>query len=553
MPKVDDAIHVYQMDSEGVTQRPHFHRSLTLNFDGDRTKNAEKFCHQLIRRSADEIYMNDLRKQMKKYLVSFEYGPADLDEINHIYRRLHNISSKLPKYVKDLEDPEFRFCIIANNENRATNCGKTIFECTPNLHNVRTNEPISCKEKEYWYRVTIVDISSKQDEIEDMITVHSISEVPKEYLFAFMDKNNSPPKQQTSNLLRTIPANHFLSGGRTTYLRSACHRFLIDCIGNLERSLTLMTEKDSSYLFDRLEVLKGRLHKGEEKTCRTLSVACMDFVRKGAKLGVTGHVLMDGVLTLYIDKQCNDLKSLIKNIRDNFNGKIEEIFVDKGFPKGYSNIMPGGEIISPKGGGTLGMFGHLDGSPVAVTGGHVIEKGQLAQVHIDDILAKLGTCIWPIVTQSQTNIPDIAVIELDGNMVDRISYRIGNDVAICTRKLLELKNRGVFKYVAATQFTRGFIQDIDSMSLFDSTDVALVAHKDDDKNFAEEGDSGAIVLTRIKDQHFAIGVVYGGKLESRDSSQRVSPKTTVIVSLNHAIQRFKKGYENFQVLNLDSV
>ncbi|XP_062618528.1 uncharacterized protein LOC134280121 [Saccostrea cucullata] len=232
---------------------------------------------------------------------------------------------------------------------------------------------------------------------------------------------------------------------------------------------------------------------------------------------------------------------------------MEEILIDKTFATSYSKITSGEEIISPKGSGTLGMFGQLNGFPVAVTGGHVIEEGQLAQFHIHGECVNFGACIWPLVAECQTHIPDIAVIEIDKNIMNKISYRIGNNVTIHTRKLLELKNRKVFKYGATTNLTHGYVEDIDSMSLFESTDVALVAHEDDDKNFAKEGDSGAIVLTKFNDQHFAIGVVYGGGLNPRNSPKTVSPKTSVIVSLNHAIQRFKEGYENCQVLSLDSL
>lgn len=58
--------------------------------------------------------------------------------------------------------------------------------------------------------------------------------------------------------------------------------------------------------------------------------------------------------------------------------------------------------------------------------------------------------------------------------------------------------------------------------------------------FSANGDSGAIVLTKIHGQYHGIAVVYGGEFNIRNSENKSIQKETIAIFLKNAFDRFVK-------------
>ena len=214
-----------------------------------------------------------------------------------------------------------------------------------------------------------------------------------------------------------------------------------------------------------------------------------------------------------------------------------------------THVYPGDYITIPKQSeekcqGTLGIFGkRRSGSHVALTGAHVIEEGELAQISTNsDRLCSLGRCIYSPRKRDSliVNIKDIGVIEIDKDILETCVVKMernGADVIIFDRNHpgMNLHRRRVFKIGGTTGETVGFIEKAEySFTIADDTVDVILIEENNKQHFCKPGDSGAIVFTKRGTTYVAIAVVFGGALTLPD----VPENTGIAVSLSDAIMRF---------------
>lgn len=65
-----------------------------------------------------------------------------------------------------------------------------------------------------------------------------------------------------------------------------------------------------------------------------------------------------------------------------------------------------------------------------------------------------------------------------------------------------------------------------------------ISSDDPESPFSTNGDSGAIVLTILDQNHHGIGVIYGGSLDDRGANSSITEKESIAIFLKKAIDRF---------------
>lgn len=63
--------------------------------------------------------------------------------------------------------------------------------------------------------------------------------------------------------------------------------------------------------------------------------------------------------------------------------------------------------------------------------------------------------------------------------------------------------------------------------------------KKSQKSFSEEGDSGAVVLTKFKGEYHAIGMIFGGNLKLENADCISVKNESIAVPLKYAVNRFQ--------------
>lgn len=132
----------------------------------------------------------------------------------------------------------------------------------------------------------------------------------------------------------------------------------------------------------------------------------------------------------------------------------------------------------------------------------------------------------------------MSIVQIDSSVNNSLQRTYFN-------KTIEIENipkenllyRDVFKYGATTKETTGSIEQIDNFKLFDR-DVMAISSDDPESPFSTNGDSGAIVLTILNENHHGIGVIYGGSLDGREANNSFTEKESIAIFLKKAIDQF---------------
>lgn len=204
--------------------------------------------------------------------------------------------------------------------------------------------------------------------------------------------------------------------------------------------------------------------------------------------------------------------------------------------------------------GTIGIFGKLSSSEasraikeniVAISSGHVIGAGADAFVPGK---GRVGKCIWP--ASSSDSMFDISVIEIDPLLISSLQ-KIILDEYITVENIPEekIENRRVFKIGATTGRTEGTV-NIGNFELFGEKVMAIKPKRSrcPENKFSDEGDSGAIVLTRDKEKLYAVGVIYGDCFNLRESSSHHGDESIAVFLVN-ALSRFSTAKQQKIVLD----
>ena len=247
-----------------------------------------------------------------------------------------------------------------------------------------------------------------------------------------------------------------------------------------------------------------------------------------------------------------------KSIRDAFkDGKaFFKLFHDVVSPQcAISCGGPVGKITGET--GTLGMFGKLRNNEasrpieeiiVAISSGHVLETGADAFV---PRIGKVGKCMWPV--HAANNMFDVSVIKIDPHLINSLQrFILDEKVTLMQISHEDLENRRVFKFGATTGRTDGFVTTVDDFELFGKKVLVIRPKRStcSENKFSDEGDSGAIVLTRKDEQLHAVGVIYGDCFDVREFKS-LHGNESIAVFLLDALHRFKTA--NQQEILLDKI
>lgn len=192
--------------------------------------------------------------------------------------------------------------------------------------------------------------------------------------------------------------------------------------------------------------------------------------------------------------------------------------------------------------GSIGMFTTLRklGIPrlVCTSSGHLCNENDTIYYEDGEESRILGTCIWPKFLQK----PDLylnpmSVVCLNEKVHSLVEKELREDIKIFDGELIELINRKVYKFGATSGHTVGYIEDRFEMS---NNRGVIVARGKNDECFADEGDSGSIVLTKIGKDTVALGIVVGS-IDMRTEDEPTG--SVLVVSLKDALHQFAEHYD----------
>lgn len=194
--------------------------------------------------------------------------------------------------------------------------------------------------------------------------------------------------------------------------------------------------------------------------------------------------------------------------------------------------------------GTIGIFGMVKNANedtcyyVALTSPHVISEGESASVSNG---SEIGRCIWP----PDVFIHNVSVIKINEDRINSLQKtRFDKKIIIQEISNQILQNRKVFKYGAGTQKTVGWIEKIDNFELYGRNVMAILPKRSNASNsFSDKGDSGAIVVTKIKREYYAIGMIFGGDTVDYLAECSSVQRESIAIFLKPALDdlRLKKG------------
>ncbi|XP_056002285.1 uncharacterized protein LOC125661377 [Ostrea edulis] len=305
----------------------------------------------------------------------------------------------------------------------------------------------------------------------------------------------------------------------------------------------------------------GRITRNH-KTTSKLTHACIRKIKRGKPFGVIGYRLCGDTLCILEIEQAvtqneKQMVPIRKFIKENFVGKVIFHTVKSSSFHPHCNVKCGGYLLNRNEdncrSGTIGIFGEMrrtrpedlsvSSEVVVLSSGHIISDGEIANISVNDDIKRIGICIWPIVKDKHSsNLHDVSVVLLNNSVLTKLQRSIlKKNVIVDELSRAVLTYRKVFKYGATTGKTEGFIQKIDDFEIFGG-DVMIIVPKatdDEDRKFSDEGDSGAIVLTKIGNEHHAIGMVYGDQLDLPQAECASASNESIAIGLKRAVDRFK--------------
>lgn len=306
----------------------------------------------------------------------------------------------------------------------------------------------------------------------------------------------------------------------------------------------------------KLNSLFEKLRSRNTSIKSPLTKQCLEIIKASGKNGVIGYRLLGNELHVYENEHLRtetERRSEIENcIKNNFKGEVHLRPLNKVL-KPQGTVRCGDYLRNDTLGikGTIGMFGEISTlenpsiHTVALSSPHVISSGDIACSSTGE---RIGECFWP---GSKANIHDVSIIKIDPSMINSLQRTYFNEnITVEERPHGSLRYRDVFKYGATTGKTSGSIEQINDFQLFDR-DVMAISSDDPENPFSTNGDSGAIVLTRIDGKLYGIGVIYGGSLDDRGANSSITKNESIAIFLKKAIDQFTT--ENNMTMEFDKM
>ncbi|XP_061177567.1 uncharacterized protein LOC133186331 [Saccostrea echinata] len=494
------------------------------------------------------------------FYVTFEYGAAELNLYKRISSELQYIWRKEFEALKAVPEPKDGIYFITDDrENVKKLCLEFFQFSTKTTHCKQCEEQSIDKESVF---VCYLGDSFWEDKISFDSLNSLVKDIDRSLLFFIVDSHFDIEKKVKLVVRKAqCHASHVLRvNAEKSIIYEKCYFKLEKTIDN---SLSLLkakpTTRQVSGFVKQLEELKEKLFARKFRVRSKLTKECVKKIRAGRKYGVVGYRLCDGTLHIFYSNQNPNLRNkLQKAIETHFQGEIEFQLLKEALNP-QCVIKCGGEIVNEekKIQGSLGMFGEISSTQnlddtlsnvVAITSGHLFKEGDIAKVQHLQVLKTIGRCIWPNenvyeMGRSVDNVHDVSIISVHKSVLGLLLKTIeglNESIHVYEQPLSTLTDRMVFKYGATTSKTEGFVQKVSDFELFGGEVMVILPHIAFEQ-FSDKGDSGSIILTRVGDNLYAVGIIYGGELMLLNAECFSAKKETIAASLRVALDRFNKA------------
>ncbi|XP_062600322.1 uncharacterized protein LOC134261956 isoform X2 [Saccostrea cucullata] len=491
---------------------------------------------------------------MQLFHITFEFGPSELNLFKLISEELYYVWKETYETVKEVQEPiEGLFLITEDGENVKDLCLK-LFKFSPETTDVQICEKVGITRN----AVVICHLGKSfwKEEIPLDALQSLIKDVEKSMLFFLVESEVDIERKIKLVKRESFSfASHVLdANSEKSIIYEKCYagleKDLADCICALKMKTN--TRQLSGFL-RQIEKLQERLLTRKSRDSSNLTKECIRNIKDAKKHGVVGYRLCGKTLLIFERQQpLNDQSR--RSITSHFQGDVKFLQLKRAFTPQCA-IRCGGEIINKRieKRGSLGMFGQITNSMnqddsfssiIAIASGHLYNEGDLAEVQQHGEDKSIGLCIWPNGdTLGNGRLHDISVIKIYKSVLPLLSKTVeelNENVYVYGQPLSTLADRLVFKFGAATAKTKGYVKKVSDFEVFDG-DVMVISPRIGFEKFSNKGDSGSVVLTRIENRLYAVGIVFGGDLDLSIAECLSAKKETIAASLKNALNRFTRS------------
>ncbi|XP_062598821.1 uncharacterized protein LOC134260269 [Saccostrea cucullata] len=506
--------------------------------------------------------LNERSHILRPFYVTFEYGAPELNLYKRISSEVQYFWKKEREALKTVPEPKDGIYFIIDDKENAKKLCLEFFQFSTKTTQYKQYEEESFDKESVF--VCYLGYSFWEDKISFDSLNSLVKDIDRSMLFFIVDSDFDIEKKIKLVVRKAqCHASHVLrANGDKSIIYDKCYLKLEKTLDNITSYLKGKTAtRQISGFVKQLGELKEKLFTRKSLVHSQLSKECVKKIKAGRKYGVAGYRLCDGTLHIFSSNQNPNFKNkLEKTIRMHFHGMIEFQLIKEALNP-QCRIKCGGEIVNEekKIQGSLGMFGEVSSQQnhdetfsnvVAITSGHLFKEGDLAKVqHLEQ---RIGRCIWPNenmyeMGRSVDNVHDVSVISIHKSVLGLLLKTIeglNEKVLVYGQPLSTLTDRLVFKYGATTSKTEGFVQKVSDFELFDGEVMVILPHVAFE-TFSDKGDSGSIVLTRVGDDLYAVGIIYGGELNLLNAECFSAKNETIAASLRVALDRFTKATKKY--------
>ncbi|XP_062588441.1 uncharacterized protein LOC134250104 [Saccostrea cucullata] len=488
--------------------------------------------------------------------ITFEYGPSELNLFKYVAEEYEFLWENLKKIciLNKNSEPEDGLILLHGDSKNVPELCMDLFR-----FDAKTTKFESRKKIPKEIECVVVCYLGNTSWTDDKISVEDVKRTVKDIdpcrLFFITDAEQDEAVTRIKRLHLCPPLHVIRATSDMGVIYNALYNTLEKKLNLLKNDLESKTSTRKVAVYkSQLEALFKKLQERKPTATQMLTEDCIRNLKDGRRFGVVGYRLRGETLYVFENEKSPEKEDKMKGIKnliqENFKGKVLFKTLTSSSYNPHSAINCGGYIVNIDRNmrGTIGIFGKIKGNLpenltnshriVALTSGHMFMENDIA--HTIDQLSRIGKCIWPKVNANPSSImPDFAVVQLDPAYGRPRTHIYDENVFIQQLTKTFLSYRKVFKFGATTGETTGRIEKIDNFEMFDKEVMIILPENREDpqKKFSEEGDSGAIVLTRDMNRLYAVGMVYGDDFDFGAECE-TSLKECIAFNFKNALDHF---------------
>ncbi|XP_062618643.1 uncharacterized protein LOC134280252 [Saccostrea cucullata] len=488
-----------------------------------------------------------VEKCFKQLLVSFAFGPPELNRLSFVAKRLKHLMNLIKSEIPRQLDLVNRFLLCHHSNLQTKDVCLLSFDSIP-------NEEMSGDASELTETVVVCYVEEnlvKEKKTREFMQ-HLYSSTSKENFFLI---HNLPGHLKLENILKDwkmdVDKNHLIKHNlEKSMIFKQMYRSLDGVVESVMAALQDLPEGSiKENAMKKFACIKEKLR---ENHTPVLSKECKGLLQCGQDIGIIAYRTDGKSLTVYTSQpETRALNAKLKELEQICSPlSLRHFNVQTPIFRKHS-LMAGSKLVNMRSDflGTLGLFAKKvkDGveKDVAITSAHVIWEGCTANSEMNGEDVEIGTCTWPPKPSDEhfhARIKDLALVQLNPGMSENIST--SREIFLYVDSKEELAYRCVYKHGCSTGKSEG---DID-LPVFDmyGNNVMVITRENQEK-FSEPGDSGALVLTEQGNKLYALGLIFGDDLNLRESDPQFPENASFAIYLDEAIRRFERVSDNERI------